>query len=90
MLVHLLDKVASRSAQQSVHNYLETARMNKQLQQIGDGTVYIARLLVKLESLCPECKTQLNETVVELDRARTNNQTDNVNKWSIEIYFCWV
>ncbi|CAF4154779.1 unnamed protein product [Rotaria sp. Silwood2] len=85
MLVHLLSKIVlnindMNNSKTSLNHLLDKARMNKGFERIGNGTIYLARLLVKLERLCNECKVQINETVNQLDHSQSNNNIDNVNK----------
>jgi hypothetical protein len=81
MLVHLLAKIVSNinnnNNKSSLHNILDSARMKKGSDQIGDGTFYLSRLLIKFESLSNECKIQINETVNKLDH---NPANDNIDK----------
>lgn len=67
LLVHLLSRLALNSNQLSLHQLLETARARKDTHQMGDGTVHLSRLLVKLERLSDECKLQIDEAVNELE-----------------------
>lgn len=73
MLVHLLFKIIRNvnkinNTTISLNQVLETARMRNGFERIGDGIVCIARLLVKLERLCDECKIQITETIHKLDQ----------------------
>ncbi|CAF3978084.1 unnamed protein product [Rotaria sordida] len=85
MLVHLLSKIVlnindMNNNKTSLSHLLDKARMKKGSESIGNGTVYLARLLVKLERLCDECKIQISETVNQLDHNQTNNNIDSINK----------
>ncbi len=85
ILVHLLAKIISNinetnSIKLSLSHLLDKVRMKKGSEQIGDGTVYLARLLIKLERLCDECKIKINETVSQLDQNQSKTNTDNINK----------
>jgi hypothetical protein len=80
MFVHLLAKIVSNinnNNKPSLRNILDSARMKKGSDQIGDGTFYLSRLLIKFESLSNECKIQINETVNKLDH---NPANDNIDK----------
>ena len=85
MLVRLLDKILSNinettNSKTSLSQLFDTIRIKNRSQQIGDGTFYLTRLLTKLETLCNQCKTQINETVKQLDEDKTKNNIDNTNK----------
>jgi len=82
MLVHLLAKIISNLNETnekpiSLNQLLDSARMKKGSERIGDGTVYLTGLLVKLERLCEQCKTQINETMNQFEQNQTKN---NMNK----------
>ncbi len=85
MLVHLLAKIVSnmndtKNSQPSLSHLLDTIRMKKGSEQIGDGTLYLTRLLIKLERLSDECKIQINEIVNYLDHNQAKKNIDNMNK----------
>jgi diphthamide synthase (EF-2-diphthine--ammonia ligase) len=85
MLVHLLAKIVSNINQtnnrkSSLNDLFDTIRTKKGSEQIGDGTVYLTRLLVKLERLCDQCKIQINEIINQLDHHSSKNNTDQMNK----------
>ncbi|CAM4770495.1 unnamed protein product [Rotaria magnacalcarata] len=85
MLVHLLFKIILNindlnSSNVSLSDLLDKTRRKKGSQRIGDGTVYLSRLLMKFEQLCDECRVQINETISQLDQSQSNNNVDHVTK----------
>ncbi|CAF3435395.1 unnamed protein product [Rotaria sp. Silwood1] len=84
MLIHILSKIIlnindMNNNKISLSHLLDKARMKKGSERIGNGTVYLASLLIKLEQLCDECKVQINETVNQLEHNQSNNNINNIN-----------
>ena len=82
MFVHLLFKIVLNSndtnqSKISLNDLLDRARRKKGSERIGDGTIYLSDLLVKLERLCDECKVQIHETIQQLE---FHPSTDNMDK----------
>ena len=84
LLVHLLAKlVKDRKAQEkkcSLTEFMNVARERKDNGQIGDGTVHLARLLVKLESLSNECRVQIGEIVTKFEEDQRLPTVDSSRK----------
>ncbi|CAM4976530.1 unnamed protein product [Rotaria socialis] len=85
MLVHLLSKIILKindlnSSNISLSDLLDKTRRKKESQRVGDGTVYLGRLLIKFEQLCDECRVQINETISQLDQSQSNNNVDRITK----------
>ena len=74
LLVHLLSKLVKKTNHHSLEELLNVARQRKDSQQIGDGTVHLARLLIKVERLSDECKSQIEEIVKKFEENSAEDQ----------------
>ena len=81
MLVHLLAKIVSNDRRLSLSDLLHTSRMKKEsAQEIGNGTVYLTRLLVKLGRLSDQCRIQIDAMINQVEQEQATKNTDHVNK----------
>lgn len=85
MLVHLLAKIVSKinetsDGRTSLNDLFETMRKKKGSILVGDGSIYLTRLLIKLERLSEECKFQIKKTMDQLDQQQTENPMENSQK----------
>jgi hypothetical protein len=89
ILVHCLDKlVRNVNNKQSLRETLDKSRRRTDSEQIGDGTVHLARLLIKFERLSDQCRIQIETMVNTLETLQIDRSTKYVLAIEVDLCCC--